>query len=276
MKPYYLLLAGILTACSGNDVNTPSTPPVDEYPCPAGEEYKLVWNDEFEGSSLNLTDWTVEVKPSGWVNDELQNYVNQVTPEGNRTITVSDGTLKITALKENDKVYSGRIYGKVKQGWQYAYVESRIKLPSGKGTWPAFWMLPVTDNLKWPYDGEIDIMEEVGADKDVVVSTIHCDAYNHVKGTQKSSNLSLPGAEGGFHVYGLEWTKNYIRTYVDGKPVLVFENDGTNNKSTWPFYTPFYVILNVAWGGGWGGYAGVDETALPITMEVDYVRVWQK
>ena len=125
MKFYYLVLACILTACSGSDVQTSSTDPVDEYPCPAGQEYKLVWNEEFEGSSLNLSDWTVEVKPSGWVNHELQNYVNQVTPEGNRTISVSDGTLKITALKENDKVYSGRIYGKVNQGWQYATVRKR-------------------------------------------------------------------------------------------------------------------------------------------------------
>ena len=91
MKFYYLVLACILTACSGSDVQTSSTDPVDEYPCPAGQEYKLVWNEEFEDSSLNLSDWTVEVKPSGWVNHELQNYVNQVTPEGNRTISVSDG-----------------------------------------------------------------------------------------------------------------------------------------------------------------------------------------
>ncbi len=84
------------------------------------------------------------------------------------------------------------------------------------------------------------------------------------------------GAEDGFHVYALEWTADYIRTYVDGKEQLYFENDGKNDNDTWPFDKAFYPILNIAWGGDWGGYKGVDETALPVTMEVDYVRVWQK
>ena len=128
----------------------------------APEGYSLVWQDEFDkGSELNPDDWTHEVKGSGWVNHELQNYVNHKTPEGKLVTEIRGGKLRITALKENGKVYSGRVYAKVKQGWQYGYIEASIKLPKGKGTWPAFWMMPVNFR-SWPADGEIDIMEEVG------------------------------------------------------------------------------------------------------------------
>ena len=107
-------------------------------------------------------------------------------------------------------------------------------------------------------------------------SSIHCKKYYHSIGTQKTKERFCAGAEGEFHVYALEWTADYIRTYVDGKELFYFENDGKGDKQTWPFNTPFYVILNLAWGGDWGGAQGVDESVLPITMEVDYVRVFQK
>ena len=130
----------------------------------APEGYKLVWQDEFnEGTELNPADWTHEVQPSGWVNHELQNYVNHTTPKGKYVTEVMGGTLRIHCFKEDGKVYSGRVYAKVKQGWQYGYIEASIKLPKGKGTWPAFWMMPV-NFTGWPDSGEIDIMEEV-ADK---------------------------------------------------------------------------------------------------------------
>ena len=103
----------------------------------APDGYTLVWQDEFEsGSELNAADWTHEVKNSGWVNHELQNYVNHKTPDGALVTQVKNGTLRITAMKENGKIYSGRVYAKVKQGWQYGYIEASIKLPKGKGTWP--------------------------------------------------------------------------------------------------------------------------------------------
>ena len=102
--------------------------------------YILNWNDEFDGLSLGA-DWTHEVQPSGWVNNELQNYVNG-SYNGQRVTEVSDGTLKITARKIDGKIYSGRLYAKVSQGWKYGYFEARIKLPKGRGTWPAFWMMP--------------------------------------------------------------------------------------------------------------------------------------
>lgn len=242
--------------------------------CPL-EGYKLVWYDEFSGVTLNTSKWTYQSADAGWVNHELQTYVNGKSPGGRKVAEVSDGTLKINTFKEGDKVYSGRIYGRKTVGFKYGYVEARIKLPKGKGTWPAWWMMPVSGG-SWPACGEIDIMEEVGVDANIVSSSIHCTAYNHPSKTQKTHEMLCSGAEDGFHVYALEWTEDYIRTYVDGREQLYFENDKQGNNDTWPFSKAFYPILNVAWGGDWGGYAGVDESALPLCMEVDYVRVWQK
>lgn len=245
----------------------------------APEGYKLVWNDEFNtGSKLNPDHWTHEVQGSGWVNNELQTYVNG--EHNGRCVTeIKDGTLRITAFKEGANVYSGRVYANVNKGWRYGIFEAKIKLPKGRGTWPAFWMMPANNDFKtmpWPRCGEIDIMEEVGYNPNYTSSSFHSEAYNHVKGTQKTAERLTANAEGNFHIYRLEWTPDYMQTYVDGEPLLRFENDGANNISTWPYNKPFYLILNLAWGGAWGGQKGVDETALPATMEVDYVRVYQK
>ena len=247
----------------------------------APEGYTLVWQDKFDkGTELNSDDWTHEVQKSGWVNNELQNYVNHKTPEGSLVTEVRNGKLRITALKENGKVYSGRVYAHVNQGWQYGYFEASIKLPKGKGTWPAFWMMPVGNDWStnpWPMCGEIDIMEEVGCVPDEVSSSIHTQDYNHTKNTQKTHAFVLAGAEGEFHTYALLWTADEITTYVDGKVQLSVKKSvigSTHNQ--WPFHYAFYPILNLAWGGDWGGMKGVDESALPVTMEIDYVRVFQK
>ena len=255
------------------------------YNAPAG--YSLVWQDEFDGNygyapnenglpqtELNPNDWTHEVKNSGWVNHELQNYVNHKTPEGKLVTELRDGKLRITALKENGKVYSGRVYAKVKSGWTYGYIEASIKLPKGKGTWPAFWMMPVNFR-SWPADGEIDIMEEVGYHPDYVSSSLHANAHVHSNGTQVTHEMKCPGAEGEFHTYAILWTAKNITTYVDGKVQLSYDNRGLG-RDDWPYDDPFYVIFNLAWGGDWGGAQGVDENALPATMEVDYIRVFQK
>ena len=243
------------------------------YPAPAG--YQLVWHDEFNsGSELNADDWTHEVWSKGRVNNELQEYVNHRTPGGNLVTEVSNGTLRITALKENGKIYSGRVYAHVKEGWTYGYIEASIKLPKGKGTWPAFWMMPVNFR-SWPADGEIDIMEEVGYHPDYVSSSLHANSHVHTKGTQVTHEMKCEGAEGEFHTYAIEWTQQNITTFVDGKVQLSYDNRGLG-RDDWPYDDPFYVILNLAWGGDWGGAMGVDESVLPVTMEVDYVRVFQK
>ena len=241
----------------------------------APEGYELVWHDEFNsGSELNPNDWTHEVQNSGWVNHELQNYVNHKTPEGSLVTEVKNGSLRIRCLKENGKIYSGRVYAKVREGWTYGYIEASIKLPKGKGTWPAFWMMPVNFR-SWPADGEIDIMEEVGYRPNYVSSSLHANAHVHSNNTQVTHEMYCEGAEGEFHTYAILWTAKNITTYVDGKVQLSYDNLG-KGRDDWPYDDPFYVIFNLAWGGDWGGAQGVDESALPAVMEVDYVRVFQK
>ena len=234
------------------------------------EGYTLVWHDEFEGNKVDTDLWRFENWPSRFVNNELQRYV----PNDARTAFVSDGILNIRAMKADGGVISARM--NTTGSWKYGYMEARLKLPKGKGTWPAFWMMPNDQSLGWPACGEIDIMEEVGVDPNITSSSIHTKAYNHTKNTQKTKDRQTPGAEDEFHTYALEWTEDEIKTYIDGELLLTFGNDKAGNNDTWPFNKAFYITLNLAWGGDWGGYAGVDESALPTIFQIDYVRVYQK
>lgn len=253
-----------VTQAAGSSVVSP-----DSIKGPAG--YSLAWHDEFsEGTKLG-SDWTYQVANSGWVNNELQNYVAG-DYNGNKIVYISDGTLKIVAKKIDGKVYSGRVYAKKKTGWKYGYMEARMKLPQGKGTWPAFWMMPV-NYTAWPADGEIDIMEAVGYIPNVVYSTIHCTKYNNGGTSNESGNKGASVTQ--FHKYAMMWTPDYMTFYIDGNTIFTYKNDGSG-KNAWPFDAPFYIILNLAWGGAWGGQGGIDESVLPATMEVDYVRVFQK
>ena len=258
-----------VTQAGGDGIPDPSA-----ITCPL-DGYKLVWNDEFDSGSYPDGDlWTYQEANPGWVNNELQTYVREKTPAGTRVADLKDGRLRIKCFKEDGKVYSARLYGNVRTGWTYGYIEAKIKLPKGKGTWPAFWMMPVKFTA-WPDDGEIDIMEEVGTNPNYVSSSLHALGHYHANNTQVTKERYLAGAEDDFHVYAVEWTSQYIQTYVDGEKLLYYENDGSG-KRNWPYNEPFYVILNLAWGGSWGGMNGVDEGALPCTMEVEYVRVFQK
>ncbi len=247
-----------------------------EIPTPAG--YSLVWQDEFNDPSIIMPDtklWWYETAEPGWVNNELQTYV--AGRKGDIiTADVSNGTLKIRAIKEGDRVYSARV--NTNEGWTYGYFEARLKLPKGKGTWPAFWMMPTTWS-GWPAGGEIDIMEHVGCVPTEVSSSIHCQAYYHAIGTQKTAAKKIKTVMDEFHTYALEWTPEYIKTYVDGVQLFYYNPDDYpkgRNADTWPFNKPFQLKLNLAWGGDWGGMYGVDESCLPATYEIDYVRVFQK
>lgn len=244
------------------------------------EGYTLVWSDEFNEGNEPGTDWVRENWAAGHVNNELQTYTSKKV-DGKSTTEIKDGFLHINCFKGSDgKIYSGRMNARPATGWLYGYVEARIALPSGKGTWPAFWMMPSNvdwNTNPWPKCGEIDIMEEVGANPDYVSSSLHTENYNHTKNTQKTHEMKCDGAEGNFHVYALEWTEDAITTYVDGKVQLKVTKDQMgNDHDSWPFHYAFYPILNLAWGGDWGGYKGIDESALPVTMKVDYVRIFQK
>ena len=243
---------------------------------PAG--YRLVWRDEFNDPSLNMPDtkeWWYETAEPGWVNNELQTYVAGRTGDI-VTADVSGGTLKIRAIKDGGRVYSARV--NTRKNWTYGYFEARLKLPKGKGTWPAFWMMPSVWS-GWPDGGEIDIMEHVGCVPTEVSSSIHCKSYYHAIGTQKTAARKIAGVMDEFHTYALEWTPEYIKTYVDGQQLFYYNPEDYSqgrNANTWPFDKPFELKLNLAWGGDWGGMYGVDETCLPATYEIDYVRVFQK
>lgn len=244
---------------------------------PAG--YTLVWHDEFDDARLTGgkpampgSDWIYQIANPGFVNDEKQYYVSGITPNGDTLAAISNGTLKLRTVMENNKVYSVRMYGKQSTGWKYGYIEARLKLPVGKGTWPAFWMMPVNFTA-WPDDGEMDIMEEVGYNPNTIVGSLH--AKNHYGGNPKSGNTYCSTAQTEFHKYAMEWSQSSISFLVDDKVYYTYNNPGTG-KGDWPYDSAFYIIFNMAWGGSWGGAQGVDVTALPTTYEIDYVRVFQK
>ena len=236
------------------------------------EGYTLVWHDEFDYDGLPATaDWKYQTGDGGWGNNELQDYVSGEYNDV-KIAEVSDGTLKVWAKKIDGKVRSVRL--NTKKSWTYGWIEASIKLPVGKGTWPAFWMMP-SQYTGWPKDGEIDIMEEVGYHPNWCSATIHCTRYNNGGTATEHAEKYIATGQTEFHVYGMEWTADYMTFYQDGKAILTYRNNG-NGHDYWPFYKPFYIILNLAWGGTWGGAQGIDESCLPTAMEVDWVRVFQK
>ena len=243
-------------------------------------DWQPVWCDEFDYEGLpNSELWSYDTGGGGWGNGEAQYYTN-MDPDN---AYVSDGTLKITALKEtydSNEYTSARLVSRYKGDWLYGKIQIRAKLPSGNGTWPAIWMLPTDwEYGGWPYSGEIDIMEHVGSDSQFVYGTIHTGAYNHNLGTQIGYNMELPDAETTFHVYELEWEPGRMEVFVDGISYGVFgynplSNINITNSDAWPFDQRFHLIMNLAIGGSWGG--SIDNSIFPQTLEVDYVRVYQK
>ncbi|RIJ42797.1 glycoside hydrolase family 16 protein [Pontibacter oryzae] len=233
-----------------------------------------VWADEFDyNGAPDQNKWGYDIGGSGWGNNELQYYTNLTS-----NASVADGKLTIIArkeTKENREYTSARLVSKGKGDFLYGRFEIRAKLPTGKGTWPAIWMLP-TDWAygNWPKSGEIDIMEHVGYDQNKIHVTVHTEAYNHSKGTQKGNSKVIPTASSEFHTYRVDWTPYAVRGYIDGAPVFEFTNEGKGYTS-WPFDKRFHILLNLAVGGDWGGAQGVDASVFPQAMEVDYVRVYK-
>lgn len=245
----------------------------DHEPVPVSKR-KLVWSDEFNGNGLpDSSKWSYDVGGDGWGNHELEYYTDR-RPENARQ---ENGLLIIEARKEDykgSKYTSARLVTKGKGDWTYGRIDVRARIPKGLGTWPAIWMLGSTNPLKWPDDGEIDIMEHVGYDQGQVHASVHCKKYYHSIGTQKTAITTVADCSEKFHVYSLDWDKETIRMLVDNKPYFTFKNEHTT-RDAWPFDGPFHLLLNVAVGGDWGGQKGVDETIWPRKMEVDWVRVYQ-
>lgn len=245
----------------------------------ADTRWKLVWGDEFNYTGMPDTNkWTYEVGGHGWGNNEKQYYLKS-SPENSY---VKEGNLHIVALKKDfstSHYTSAKLSSWKKFSFQYGKVEARVQVPKGKGTWPAVWMLPETimnNKEPWPLCGEIDIMEHVGKDPDMIHTTLHSQLYNHVKKTQVTHFDTIKNVATSFHVYAMEWTPDYIRFTIDGQLFfnsLKGENDRIFTNEGWPFDKPYFLLLNLAIGGNWGG--DIDDQIFPAEMLVDYIRVYK-
>jgi beta-glucanase (GH16 family) len=238
--------------------------------------YTLVWSDEFSGDGLpDPAKWAYDTSfnHQGWHNHELQ-YYSRARSENAR---VRDGKLVLSARKESLSSaadWGGQAYSSARlitQGlreWTYGYFEIRARLPCGKGSWPAIWMLG--SQGEWPTGGELDIMEQVGKAPTRVFSTVHSAAGSGGDGA--GAAVELADVCSAFHVYQMHWTGQQVRFGVDGKSHFSYLNQGLG-KHQWPFDAPQFLILNIAIGGDLGG--PVDDAIFPLHMEVDYVRVYQ-
>ena len=231
---------------------------------------KLVWEENFNGNSLNEKAWNFELGNGcpdlcGWGNNELQIYTKD-------NHSFFDGLLIVEAKKSGDNYSSTRITTQGKKEFLYGRIEARAKLPIGKGIWPAFWMLG--SNIKtigWPKCGEIDILEYVGREPHFVFTSLHTESSNG--NTINTKKTKMDSIENGFHTYAIDWTKDKIEFLVDNLSVYTY-NPEVKNDATWPFYKPFYIIINLAIGGNFGGH-DVDETIFPQQFQIDYIKVYQ-
>jgi beta-glucanase (GH16 family) len=240
---------------------------------------RLVWHDEFNGTRLDVGKWRFDTARNrqGWFNGELQYY----SADRTQNLRVGDGKLIIEARHEGTRQFAdsgGQRYTSAKivsrRAWTYGFYEIQAELPCARGTWPAIWML--RQNMqKWPDDGEIDIMEQVGAEPNLIYSTLHTKAYNHMIRTQKSAQRLVPTSCEAFHRYQLDWRPDSITIGVDDRGILRVVRKPSDAKAEWPFDQPFDLILNLAIGGDWASQRGTDDAAMPQRMTIDYVRVWQ-
>lgn len=236
----------------------------------AGAGYELVWHDEFDGNSLNTSYWTAEIGTGegGWGNNEWEYYTDR-----SKNVRVANGELVITAHKEEYggmHYTSARLKTKDKVSFQYGYIEGRMKLPTGQGIWPAFWMLGANINeVPWPACGEIDIHEYINTES-LVHGTVHWHNNGYVYSGTGSQEIDVTQ----YHVYAIEWTPEHIYWYCDG--IQYYQVDLTaKDLDAEEYHRPFFILLNLAVGGNWPGYPN-DSTRFPAQVNVDYVRVYQK
>lgn len=254
--------------------------------------WKLVWSDEFDKPGPpDPTKWNYE---TGFIRNREAQYYTWARPENAR---VENGMLVIEARKEQFKnpdynpaaaprdwkhsrefaeYTSASLTTQERVSWKYGRIEVRAKLPSGRGVWPAIWMLgtniPV---VGWPACGEIDIMEMVGFRSDMIYGHIHTTESITTRKVRDGTGIKIPGASDDFHVYAVEWDAGHIDFFVDDQKYYTYQNPKTGDTS-WPFDKDQYLILNLAIGGDWGGQKGIDDAIFPQRFYIDYVRVYQK
>jgi len=255
-------------------------------------KWQLIWNDEFNyHGKPDPNKWSYDIWPARKVNSEDQSYTDSL-----KNVYVKDGKLIITANKEaygNADYTSGRIHSQGKGDFLYGRVDVRAKLPAGQGTWSAIWMLP-SNPFKysttcqkgedwqgsatcdaWPNSGEIDIMEHVGYDMQTIHGTVHNKAYYWANWEQRKGSIEGQNVEQAFHTYSVEWSPESITVLFDNTPYFFYSNESTGWRA-WPYDHPYHVILNLAIGGMWGKAGGpIDDSIFPVSMEVDYVRVFK-
>ena len=231
---------------------------------------QLLWEENFDGNALNEANWNFELGDGcpnlcGWGNNERQVYTKT-------NHTVKNGLLTITTKLEDSVYSSTRITTKNKFEFQYGKIEARAKLPIGKGLWPAFWMLGSNiSDVGWPKCGEIDILEYVGKEPQQVFTSLHTqDSYGN---TINSKKTKIDAIEEGFHIYTANWTKDKIEFFVDEQLVYTF-NPENKTDDIWPFNQPFYIIVNLAIGGNFGG-PDVDDSIFPQEFILDYIKVYK-
>ena len=242
--------------------------------------WNLIWNDEFNGNSIDLSKWNHIIWNSGMVNNELQAYTDRTNNS-----YIENGNLVIRALNENydnANYTSARLTSSGKGDFLYGRIDVKAILPSGAGTWPAIWMLPTNWVYGgWPSSGEIDIMEHVGCNQNVVKGSVHtsdCNWNNNCPNLAAGGNGQdqyIPNAINDYNIYSIEWSESKIDFYINNNYYWTYYNI-SQGPSMWPFDQEFHIILNLAIGGSWGGICPIDNSSFPQELVIDYVRVYQK
>ena len=266
----------LLGACASGGTTTTT---------PAPGEWRLAWNDEFNGpagATFDRAKWVADTGGEGWGNREREFYTTR--PEN--VATDGAGHLVITARAEPDTTkyrcwYGGCRFTSARLKTQglfdqaYGRFEARLQLPRGQGIWPAFWMLGRDiGTVGWPASGEIDIMENIGREPNIVHGTVHGPGYSGAQGPGGADTLAAPLADG-FHVYGIEWEPAEIRWYIDGRQYWRLTPAQLPAGARWVFDHPHFLLLNVAVGGNWPGEPDATST-YPQRMLVDWVRVYTR
>lgn len=267
----------VITATSDNNLTTSCNITVTKTDLP----YTLVWADEFNDASLDLTKWNVETGGGGWGNQEKQYYTNS-----SNNLRLENGSLVIEAKKEtmgSNSYTSGRINTKGRAAFTYGRVEARISMPAGTGTWPAFWMLGSNiDIAKWPLCGEIDIVEHIGSSPTMVSNALHTSEANGSLGNNWYKKSYYDNLESNYHTYSIEWEEkasqgdDCINFYFDGILLATKYESHVSTVRSWPFNKDFFIIFNLAIGGTMGGTVNDAIFNSPVVMKVDYVRVYQR
>ncbi|WP_026933089.1 glycoside hydrolase family 16 protein [Christiangramia echinicola] len=229
---------------------------------------KIIFEENFNGDKLDMSVWNYEEGDGcpnlcGWGNNEEQIY-------DRKYVEVKDGNLVITAVKKDGEYYSGKINSKNNVEFTYGVIEVRAKIATGKGLWPAIWMLGANiSEVGWPASGEIDILEYIGRETGTVFTSLHTPASHG--NTINTKKTKIKDIEEGFHTYKAVWTKNYIEFFVDDEQLYRFTPEKYDDKH-YPFRKDFYFLINMAVGGNLGG-AEINDQALPDKFYIDHIKV---